>query len=91
MNKTQLKKNDKLAFNLAVEMMRKYAKECEKDKKTKEMNPIIGTYQLINQLAIGLIYKADGWEDAILDVIDDAINDARDTVMATKEKEYANV
>ncbi len=24
-------------------------------------------------------------------VIDDAINDARDTVMATKEKEYANV
>ena len=87
MNKTQLKKNDELAFNLAIEMMSKYAKECEKDKKTKEMDPFLGTYQLINQLASSLIYKADGWEDAIFDVINDAINDARDTVIATKEKE----
>ena len=86
MKKMQLKKNDKLAFELAVDMMVKYEKKCEKDSKTKTMNPIFGTYHLINQLATNLLAmgKADGYESFVLEIINDAINDAKDTVLATE-------
>ena len=82
MNKQEeyFKKNNDLAFNLAVNLLKDYASECEVDPDKKMMDPTIGTYNLINQIAIALLYKADGHIDDAIDIMNIAIQDAKETV-----------
>ena len=87
MNKQEeyFKKNNDLAFNLAVNLLKDYANECEVDPNKNMMDPSIGTYNLINQIAIALLYKADGYIDDVIDIMNIAIQDAKETVEQTKE------
>jgi len=87
MNKQEeyFKKNNDLAFNLAVNLLKDYANECEVDPDKNMMDPSIGTYNLINQIAIALLYKADGYIDDVIDIMNIAIQDAKETVEQTKE------
>ena len=87
MNKQEeyFKKNNDLAFNLAVNLLKDYASECEVDPDKKMMDPTIGTYNLINQIAVALLYKADGYIDDVIDIMNIAIQDAKETVEQTKE------
>ena len=87
MNKQEeyFKKNNDLAFNLAVNLLKDYASECEVDPDKKMMDPTIGTYNLINQVAIALLYKADGHIDDAIDIMNIAIQDAKEVVKNTKD------
>ena len=87
MNKQEeyFKKNNDLAFNLAVNLLKDYANECEVDPDKNMMDPSIGTYNLINQIAVALLYKADGYIDDVIDIMNIAIQDAKETVEQTKE------
>ena len=81
--KQGIEKNNKLAFNLAVEMLSEYGKNCNKDE--EQMDPLLGSYLLVNNLAIGLIFQAEGYESELADILKDAINDAQFAVNKTKE------
>ena len=87
MNKQEyyFKKNYDLASNLAINLLKDYASECEVDPDKKRMDPTIGTYNLINQIAIALLYKADGYIDDVIDIMNIAIRDAKETVEKTKK------
>jgi hypothetical protein len=87
MNKQEeyFKKNNDLAFNLAVNLLKDYANECEVDPDKNMMDPSIGTYNLVNQIAVALLYKADGYIDDVIDIMNIAIQDAKETVEQTKE------
>ncbi len=87
MNKQEeyFKKNNDLAFNLAVNLLKDYANKCEVDPDKNMMDPSIGTYNLINQIAVALLYKADGYIDDVIDIMKIAIQDAKETVEQTKE------
>ena len=37
---------------------------------------MLGSYLLVNNLAIGLIYNAEGFEKDLIDILKDAIDDA---------------
>jgi len=80
-----IKKNYDLAFTLTVKLMKDYANKCQTDPDKNMMDPILGTYNLINQLAIGLLYKADGHIDDAIDIMNIAIQDAKEVVKNTKE------
>ena len=62
-------KNKKLAFNLAIKSLEDYAKKCTKDKNSKMMNPIEGTYLMSNSLAIALLYRAENHLEDCKDII----------------------
>jgi hypothetical protein len=87
MNKQEeyFKKNNDLAFNLAVNLLKDYANECEVDPDKNMMDPSIGTYNLVNQIAVALLYKADGYIDDVINIMNIAIQDAKETVEQTKE------
>jgi len=80
-----IKKNHDLAFTLTVKLMKDYANKCQTDPDKNMMDPILGTYNLINQLAIGLLYKADGHIDDAIDIMNIAIQDAKEVVKNTRE------
>ena len=80
-----IKKNYDLAFTLTVKLMKDYANKCQTDPDKNMMDPILGTYNLISQLAIGLLYKADGHIDDAIDIMNIAIQDAKEVVKNTKE------
>ena len=80
-----IKKNHDLAFTLTVKLMKDYANKCQTDPNKNMMDPILGTYNLINQLAIGLLYKADGHIDDAIDIMNIAIQDAKEVVKNTRE------
>jgi len=68
--------NNDLAFRLAVKTLEDYAKDCVVDKKSKDMNPILGSYLLVHNLAISLLFKAGGFEKDIVAILKDAVDDA---------------
>jgi dihydroxyacetone kinase-like predicted kinase len=78
-------KNSNLAFNLTIKLLGDYAEKCQVDSDKNMMDPILGTYNLVNQLAIGLLYKADGHIDDAIDIMNIAIQDAKEIVENTKE------
>jgi hypothetical protein len=81
----ELEKNSNLAFNLSVDMLKKYASECTLDKDKEMMDPIVGSYLLVHNLAIGLLYKAKGHEQELINVLHSAIEDAEYIVDNTRE------
>jgi hypothetical protein len=74
--KKDLEFNNDLAFNLSVKMLTDYANDCEVDEDKGVMDPMLGSYLLVNNLAIGLIYNAEGFEKDLIDILKDAIDDA---------------
>jgi len=80
-----IEKNNDLAFNLTIKLLEDYAKKCQVDPDNNIMDPILGTYNLVNQLAIGLLYKADGHIDDAIDIMNIAIQDAKEVVEHTRE------
>ena len=81
----ELEKNSDLAFNLSVDMLTKYANKCSLDKDKEMMDPIVGSYLLVHNLAIGLLYKAKGHEQELINVLHSAIEDAEYIVNNTRE------
>lgn len=81
-------KNSNLAFNLTIKLLGDYAEKCQVDSDKNMMDPILGTYNLVNQLAIGLLYKADGHIDDAIDIMNIAIQDAKEIVENTKEASW---
>ena len=71
-----IRHNNNLASKLAAETLQTYAQDCVVDKKSKEMNPILGAYLLVNNLAIGLLFKAGSYDKEVLAILKDAIDDA---------------
>ena len=57
-------------------MLTDYANDCEVDEDKGVMDPMLGSYLLVNNLAIGLIYNAEGFEKDLIDILKDAIDDA---------------
>ena len=74
--KKDLEFNNDLAFNLSVKMLTDYANDCEVDEDKGIMDPLLGSYLLVNNLAIGLIYNAEGFEKDLINILKDAIDDA---------------
>jgi hypothetical protein len=72
--------NNDLAFNVTVDALGKYATKCKKDKKRNIMDPILGSYLLTHQLACALLYKAEGYEKQLVDIMQEAIEDAKEVV-----------
>jgi len=68
--------NNDLAFNLAIKTLEAYAQDCVVDKDAKTMDPILGAYLLVNNLAIGLLFKAGSYDKEVLAILKDAIDDA---------------
>jgi hypothetical protein len=68
--------NNDLAFRLALKTLEAYAKDCVVDKDAKTMDPILGSYLLVNNLVIGLLFKAEGFEQDVVAILKDAIDDA---------------
>lgn len=83
--KKDLEFNDKLAFNLSVKMLTDYANDCEVDEDKGIMDPILGSYLLVNNLAIGLMFKAEGFEKDLIDILKDAIDDAEYKINKSKK------
>ncbi|MBJ33641.1 MAG: hypothetical protein CMC89_02830 [Flavobacteriaceae bacterium] len=79
-------KNDNLAFNLMTDAMNQYANKCEFDEDKGMMDPLQGTYFLINNLATALFYKSEGHMDLCEDIILEAVEDAFETVENTRQK-----
>ena len=52
-----IKKNHDLAFTLTVKLIKDYANKCQTDPDKNMMDPILGTYNLINQLYIPLVHE----------------------------------
>tara|TARA_A100000171_G_C2134723_1_gene149385 strand:- start:843 stop:1109 length:267 start_codon:yes stop_codon:yes gene_type:complete len=84
-SKKYFKKNNDVAFHLTVKMLTEYAKKCEKDPHKKVMDPVLGSYFLMHQLAIALFFKAEGFEEDLTDLMQDAINDAKDIVKKSRK------
>jgi|TARA_R110000803_G_scaffold198711_1_gene262558 hypothetical protein len=87
MNKSEEKDidfNNDLAFDLAVDVLHKYAEGCKVSKEKGMMDPMLGSYLLVNNLAIGLIFKAEGFESEIIDILKSAIEDAAFKIKKTK-------
>ena len=82
--KKDLEFNNDLAFNLSVKMLTDYANDCEVDEEKGMMDPMLGSYLLVNNLAIGLIFKAEGFESEIIDILKSAIEDAAFKIKKTK-------
>ena len=82
--KKDLEFNNDLAFNLSVKMLTDYANDCEVDEDKGVMDPMLGSYLLVNNLAIGLIFKAEGFESEIIDILKSAIEDAAFKIKKTK-------
>ena len=68
--------NNDLAFSLAIKTLGAYATDCIVDKDTKIMDPMLGSYLLANNLAIGLLFKAEGFEKELVAILKNAIDDA---------------
>ena len=51
-------KNSNLAFNLTIKLLGDYAEKCQVDSDKNMMDPILGTYNLVNQFKVGFIYKS---------------------------------
>ena len=68
--------NNDLAFDLTVNMIRNYAKDCLVDKDMEMMDPMAGSYLLVHNLVVGLLVKADGFESELINVCHSAIEDA---------------
>ena len=68
--------NNDLAFSLAIKTLEAYAQDCVVDKKSKEMNPILGSYLLVNHLAIRILLEAGSYDKEVLVILKDAIDDA---------------
>ena len=49
------------------------------------MDPVLGSYFLMHQLAIALFFKAEGFEEDLTDLMQDAINDAKDIVKKSRK------
>jgi hypothetical protein len=81
----EFEKNSNLAFNLSVDMLTQYANKCALDKDNDMMDPIVGSYLLVHNLAIGLFYKAKGHEQELINVLHSAIEDAEYIVNNTRE------
>ena len=77
--------NNDLAFDLSVNMMRNYAKDCLVDKDMEMMDPLIGSYLLVHNLVIGLLHKAEGFEDELINICNSAIEDAEFRLNKSKE------
>ena len=81
----EFEKNSDLAFNLSVDMLKNYATKCVVDKNKDMMDPIVGSYLLVHNLAIGLLYKAKGHEQELISVLHSAIEDAEYVVDNSRE------
>ena len=81
----EFEKNSDLAFNLSVDMLKNYATKCVVDKNKDMMDPIVGSYLLVHNLAIGLFYKAKGHEQELISVLHSAIEDAEYVVDNSRE------
>lgn len=81
----EFEKNSNLAFNLSVDMLAQYANKCALDKDKDLMDPIVGSYLLVHNLAIGLLYKAKGHEQELINVLHSAIKDAEYVVDEMRE------
>ena len=81
----ELEKNSSLAFNLSVDMLKNYAEECTVNKDDKMIDPITGSYLLVHNLAIGLFFKAEGYEQELINVLHSAIEDAAFVIDKTKQ------
>ena len=81
----EFEKNSDLAFNLSVDMLTQYANKCSLDKDKDLMDPIVGSYLLVHNLAIGLFYKAKGHEQELINVLHSAIEDAEYVVDNSRE------
>ena len=68
--------NNDLAFNLSVKLMKDYVENCLDDKSEKKMDPVLGAYLLVHNLSIGLLFTADGYEQEVISILKDAIDDA---------------
>lgn len=77
--------NNDLAFRLAVRTLEAYAKDCVVDKDAKTMDPILGSYLLVHNLAIGLLFKAEGFEQDVVAILKDAIDDAEYKINKSKK------
>ena len=77
--------NNDLAFRLAVRTLEAYAQDCVVDKDAKTMDPILGSYLLVNNLAISLLFKAEGFEQDIVAILKDAIDDAEYKINKSKK------
>ena len=80
--------NDALAFEVTVEAMETYANKCNQEKNPDGetmMNPIEGSYVLVKNLVTSLLYKAEGHEESLLEVIQEAIDDAVEINKKMKE------
>ena len=81
----ELEKNSNLAFNLSVDMLKKYASECTIDKDKEMMDPVVGSYLLVHNLAISLLYKGKDYERELINVLHSAIEDAEYVVNNKRE------
>ena len=68
--------NNDLAFSLAIKTLEAYAQDCVVDKDVKTMDPMLGAYLLMHNLAIGLLFKSKVLEQNIVAILKDAIDDA---------------
>ncbi len=81
--------NDELAFEVTADAMETYANKCNQEKNPNGktmMNPIEGSYVLVKNLVASLLYKAEGYEESLLEVIQEAIDDAVEINKKTQEK-----
>ena len=81
----EFENNSDLAFNLSVDMLKNYATKCVVDKNKDMMDPITGSYLLVHNLAIGLFFKAEGYEQELINVLHSAIEDAAFVIDKTKQ------
>jgi len=82
-------KNDELAFEVTADAMETYANKCSQEKNPNGatmMNPIEGSYVLVKNLVTSLLYKAEGHEESLLEVIQEAIDDAVEIIKKTQEE-----
>ena len=81
--------NEQLAFDITIEALGKYAKNCEKDPVAKVMNPIEGTYLMTNSLAVALLYKAESNLNNCRELMHEAVDDAFQQISNKNKKEKA--
>ena len=81
--------NNALAFEVTAEAMETYANKCNQAKNPNGktmMNPIEGSYVLVKNLVASLLYKAEGYEESLLEIIQEAIDDAVEINKKMQEK-----
>jgi|TARA_R110000772_G_scaffold219916_1_gene330489 hypothetical protein len=77
--------NNDLAFNLSITMLKKYGESCKEDEDKGMMDPLLGSYLLVNNLAIGLMFQAEGFESELIDILKSAIDDAESKVRKSRK------